>query len=156
MNIFPDPPALVNNRAKLFVSRSHKLIHLDLRGAKNLKGFDHLVMENECLEVEDPKFSVRSHVCRTTGNLIKIQDSQLGGSRSPSPRSQNASDFRLRTGMSKLSNVVTTVSGGFDHASIAPKKTSESCTYDRFFGNALISDHDETENMFFNEMSLES
>ena len=25
-----------------------------LAGAENLKGFGHLVMENECLEVEDP------------------------------------------------------------------------------------------------------
>ena len=34
--------------------RSDNDIHIELSGAENLKGFDHLVMENEPLQVEIP------------------------------------------------------------------------------------------------------
>ena len=64
LNIKADSPPLINNGAKRFVLRSN--IHIELSGAENLKGFDHLVMENEHLQVEDSESSPRSQC-----NLLK-------------------------------------------------------------------------------------
>ena len=52
LNIKADSPPLIHNGAKRFVLRSN--VHIELSGAENLKGFEHLMMENEALEVDDP------------------------------------------------------------------------------------------------------
>ena len=66
LNIIPDPPYVRNNGTKRFVSRSS--IHLDVSGAENLKGFDHLVMENDLSEVEDHRI-FRDLLSKSYSNL---------------------------------------------------------------------------------------
>ena len=63
---------------------------------------------------------------------------KLPWTRSPSPSARIPSNFLLRRGMILVLNAVTTVYGGFEHAEIAHKKYTKTCTYGRFFGNALI------------------
>ena len=54
------------------------------------------------------------------------------------PSARIPSNFLLRRGMIWVLNAVTTVYDGFEYAENAHKKYTKTCTYGRFFGNALI------------------
>ena len=68
----------------------------------------------------------------------KIKDLQLPCTRSPSPSGQNPPDFFLLGDMSVILDAVASDSGGFEHVPSEPVLTPESCSYERFFGDALI------------------
>ena len=59
-------------------------VHSYLPGERNLEGFGHFMMENECLQVDDPWFLTNPPLFNKQRIRSKIKDLQLPSTRSPS------------------------------------------------------------------------